>query len=79
VKRIIGCGLRGILLLVTDVADGGVREVACVVRLKKCVSPCLKANDPAEETRQVVELVAPLSWAQRLKRVFNMMGPPSGH
>ncbi|MFP6808706.1 MAG: transposase [Pseudomonadales bacterium] len=23
------------------------------------------------------ELIAPLSWAQRLKRVFNMMGPPS--
>jgi tetratricopeptide (TPR) repeat protein len=44
VKRIIGCGLRGILLLVTDVADGGVREVACGVRLKKCVSPCWKGQ-----------------------------------
>ncbi|MBL4679700.1 MAG: transposase, partial [Pseudomonadales bacterium] len=25
------------------------------------------------------ELIAPLSWAQRLKRVFNMMGPPSDY
>ena len=31
-----------------------------------------KANDTAEDTRHVDELVAPLSWAQRLKRVFNI-------
>jgi hypothetical protein len=31
-----------------------------------------EANDTAEDTRHVDELVAPLSWAQRLKRVFNI-------
>lgn len=31
-----------------------------------------KANNTSEETRHVGELVAPLSWAQRLKRVFNI-------
>jgi hypothetical protein len=31
-----------------------------------------KGNDTAEETKHVDELVAPLSWAQRLKRVFNI-------
>jgi uncharacterized protein with PIN domain len=29
-------------------------------------------NDTAEETRHVDELVAALSWAQQLKRVFNI-------
>jgi hypothetical protein len=33
---------------------------------------------PAESAKRD-ELVAPLTWAQRLKRVFNMMGPPSDH
>jgi hypothetical protein len=31
-----------------------------------------RTNNKAEETRHVDELVAPLSWAQRLKRVFNI-------
>jgi uncharacterized protein with PIN domain len=31
-----------------------------------------KGNDTAEETRHVDELVAALSWAHRLKRVFNI-------
>jgi len=36
-----------------------------------------KRHKTAEELASSVELNAPLTWAQRLKRVFNMMGPPS--
>jgi len=37
-----------------------------------------KANT-AKEASSRDKLVAPLNWAQRLKRVFNMTGPPSDH
>ena len=34
-------------------------------------------NKLATESEAADQLIAPLTWAQRLKRVFNMMGPPS--
>jgi hypothetical protein len=36
-----------------------------------------KKHKMAAEAVSRDELIAPLTWAQRLKRVFNMMGPPS--
>ena len=36
-----------------------------------------KTDKTFEEATSQDELIALLSWAQRLKRVFNMMGPPS--
>ena len=38
-----------------------------------------KKHKVDEEAASRDELVAPLTWAQRLKRVFNMMGPPSDY
>ena len=43
-----------------------------------------KEHKIAAEAMTREELIAPLTWAQRrdgepLKRVFNMMGPPSDH
>ena len=38
-----------------------------------------KKHQMAEETASRNKLVAPLTWAQRLKRVFNMTGPPSDY
>tara|TARA_R110002110_G_scaffold88978_3_gene231810 strand:+ start:422 stop:571 length:150 start_codon:yes stop_codon:yes gene_type:complete len=32
-----------------------------------------------EELPNLGELYVPLAWAARLRRVFNMMGPPSDH
>ena len=43
-----------------------------VVTLVQRFGSALNLNPDAAD-----ELIAPLSWAQRLKRVFNMMGPPS--
>ncbi|MBV1877672.1 MAG: transposase [Pseudomonadales bacterium] len=38
-----------------------------------------KGDDKKHDETGEDELVAPLTWAQRLKRVFNMMGPPSDY
>jgi ribosomal protein S27E len=38
-----------------------------------------KTHNTAEQAASRDELVAPLTWSQRLKRVFNMMGPPSDY
>jgi hypothetical protein len=38
-----------------------------------------RTHKSIEEAASQKELIAPLSWAQRLKRVCNMMGPPSDY
>jgi hypothetical protein len=38
-----------------------------------------KKHKTPEQATSREELVAPLTWAQRLKRVFNMTGPPSDY
>ncbi len=38
-----------------------------------------RKHKTAEQAASRDELVAPLTWAQRLKRVFNMTGPPSDY
>jgi len=38
-----------------------------------------KKHKMAEEAVNRDEIVAPLTWAQRLRNVFNMMAPPSDY
>jgi hypothetical protein len=49
-------------------------------RINICKNPKNKEHDKRHKTAKQAtsreELVAPLTWAQRLKRVFNMTGPP---